>query len=123
MVLKLEKIHEDFRGSINIIIGDSIKSHRELTILETKSGFARGGTFHSSDEEFIVIEGTVEYHIGNDMYILKKGNHMTIKHGVPHYFKALTDSITMEWGADPQEKNTVNGAYRSIVEEINKHAI
>jgi hypothetical protein len=119
--MKLEKIHEDIRGSINILTGFSIYS--EAAIFFTHQGFARGGCIHNLNDEFItVLEGEIEYVLGPVTVILKSGEHGIVPKGTPHYFKSLTDSIVIEWGATPKEKLQKHSDFRKIVDKINQEA-
>ena len=42
-MLKLELLHQDERGEIYLITGDSLKEHQEITLFKTNKGYARGG--------------------------------------------------------------------------------
>ena len=65
MVLKLETIHTDTRGTIYSITGDELK-YPELVLLTAKKGVARGGCIHNkSNEYFVVLQGEVIYYIND----------------------------------------------------------
>lgn len=120
MGLKLKKIHEDERGEIYIIVGDSLKEHEEITIFTTKRNYARGGCIHKKhSERFCILEGIIEYDIGGCISIYGKGSSFIIPRNIPHYFKSMTDSIVMEWGASSDEKKKKHRKYRKIVDKIN----
>ena len=120
-MLKLETIHNDFRGAIHSITGNELK-YPELVILTAKKDVARGGCIHNkSNEYFFVIQGKVIYYIGN----INKGKRYSTGMGgvipkkTPHYFIALEDSIVLEWGATPEEKINKHKEFRKMVDDIN----
>ena len=115
--MKLEKINEDRRGQIwTVMIGDV-----EHTFLTSNKTFARGGCTHRFSREYaVVLEGSVEYHIrGRKPRIYRKGESLSIEKNCPHYFIALEDSITLEWGASPEEKKEKHPQWRKVVDQIN----
>ena len=117
--MELKTIHKDKRGSISLVTG--LREFKEMTIFKTNKGYARGGCIHNKHNEYTtVIEGEVEYHIGNNTYILIDGDSTKIPVGTPHYFVSLTDSVVLEWGADPEEKEEKHKETREIVNGINK---
>jgi mannose-6-phosphate isomerase-like protein (cupin superfamily) len=116
--MKLTDIHEDKRGKIMLLTEDM--SYPEITIFTTKAGLARGGCIHNiSDEYTCVIEGIVEYDLNGEKTILKTGESLFISRGTPHYYRSLTDSVVMEWGANPKEKQKKHLFTRKIVDAIN----
>jgi len=120
--LKFEKIHEDNRGEIYLVL-DALREGRELTLFTTRNGYARGGCIHrKSGESCVVIKGEIKYWIGdNTPIIMSRGDTCYIEAGVPHYFVALTDeTVVMEWGALPEEKKEKYPSSRFIVDIINK---
>ena len=121
--MKLETIQTDKRGSINLLL-DDLKTLEEVTIFITKSGYARGGCIHElHDEHCCVIEGEVAYYIGQGGYcctILEMGDSIIIPKNTPHLFTSLTDSVVLEWGAIPAEKQCKHVEFRAIVDKINK---
>ena len=116
-------MHKDERGEIYVIEG-LLSGDREVTIFTTKPDHARGGCVHRvNDEFFLVLSGRVSYKLGNeDNKILEAGTIIEIPAGNPHYFKALTDSIVIEWGATVQEKKEYYPPLRRLVDEINRKA-
>ncbi|MCW4003665.1 MAG: cupin domain-containing protein [Candidatus Bathyarchaeota archaeon] len=116
--MKLEKIHQDDRGEIWVLMIDG----REHTFLKSNKNSARGGCIHRlSQEHAVVLEGVVEYHIrGKKKRIYKKGESVLIEPNCPHYFVALEDSIVMEWGPSPDEKKEKHPQWRKVVDKINE---
>jgi mannose-6-phosphate isomerase-like protein (cupin superfamily) len=118
-MLTLNSLHKDSRGTISLIKGDELE-YPGVTVFYTGDGKARGGCLHELNDEYTcVISGLVEYVIGNNKYILKDGDSMIIPRGTPHYFKSLTDSVVLEWGATEEEKKFKHAPTRAIVDEIN----
>lgn len=119
-MLRLEKIHEDNRGEIYLLKGD-LKQHEEITIFFTKKDFARGGCIHKFNDEFcVILEGIVKYFVGDEPKIFQKGQTIMIPKNTPHYYTSVTDSLVVEWGASPEEKEEKYESFRKIVDEINK---
>ena len=59
--MKFEKIHEDMRGEIAVVL-DLLPDGRELTLFTTRKGYARGGCIHrKSGESCVVIKGEIKY--------------------------------------------------------------
>jgi len=122
--MELNSIHNDNRGSINVLVGD-LTTVPEVTIFRTKAGYARGGCIHmKSREHLVVIEGMIEYfHTdqwgGSLKRIFLSGNSITIQPAIPHYYVSKTDSIVMEWGPLLEEKKGKHEAFRAIVDAIN----
>lgn len=116
-------MHEDERGEIYVIEG-VLAGDREITLLTTKREYARGGCVHRyNDELFMVFSGRVSYKIGNeDNRIIEAGQIIKILAGRPHYFKALIDTVAVEWGATIQEKKEYDPPSRRLVDEINRKA-
>jgi len=120
--LKFEKIHEDVRGEIALIL-DLLPDGRELTLFTTEKGFARGGCIHRKNgESCVVIKGKIKYWIGDNPPItMSRGDTCYVEAGTPHYFVALTkETVVIEWGALPEEKKEKHPPSRFIVDNINK---
>lgn len=116
--MKLRNVHEDFRGSINILTG--FRNFEEATVFQTLKGYARGGCIHNiNDERFVVLDGLVDFYLGDIKKSLNVGNSIIITRGRPHYFVAVTDCVVMEWGATAEEKKDKHITTRKIVERIN----
>lgn len=122
-ILYVEQIHEDKRGSINLLKGPALQEHEEITIFTCKEGFARGGCIHKEHDEFcVVFEGEIIYYIEKPtipFMKMHKGDIVKIPKNTPHYFVAKTDCIVAEWGATPEEKLDKHKEFRKIVETIN----
>ena len=106
--MKLEKFHEDERGTIWKLILDN---NTVYNIIETKAGYMRSGDIHPNNQHDLVLKGEVAImerlpmkytndHI-DKTYLLKDRDYMIIDKGVPHTFKSITDSIVMEWWDGP----------------------
>lgn len=121
-MLEIKKIHEDDRGEIYSIVGDTLKENYEIVLLITKKGYARGGCVHpNSDEYCTVLEGSVKYWLGNELpEWLHKGMSIMIPKSTPHFFRSQRDSIIAEWGPNPEEKDIKDIKMRNTVMEINK---
>ena len=117
-MMKVESrlIHGDVRGEIYLIEIEG----REMLLLLTKKGYARGGDLHRSIQHDVVIKGSVEFtfHMNGRDYSLelREGESITFPEGVPHMFTSLDDSIVLEWLEGSFEK-TYYPPYRKIVEE------
>lgn len=117
--MNLTKINEDIRGEIYSLTG--LKQYPEIAILTIGKGYSRGGCIHPIHDEYAcIIEGDVKYIIGNKEIALHTGEIICIPKNTPHYLIALTDSVVLEWGADPEEKKNKHLEFRKIVDEINK---
>lgn len=124
-MLKFKKVHEDERGEIDIIVDDEDwKDLKEITILTTKEGFARGGSIHNLNEETcLVVDGEIEYHMRGFTERLRAGDRTLVPVGIPHYFISLTNSTVIEYGATPEEKKEKDPEIGRIVDQINKERL
>jgi quercetin dioxygenase-like cupin family protein len=117
-MLEIKKVHEDERGEIYTI---PLEKDKELTILMTNKGYARGGCVHfKNNENCIVVKGKIQYFKGDTNITLTMGDTVYIPKGTPHFYISETDSILMEWGATLKEKDTKHVPFRNIVLDINK---
>ena len=116
--MKFEKEHEDTRGKIVFYSQDKMK----INLIETKSGFARGGHYHKYEQDHILISGQVEvrfYDISTNqetIKIFKAPSIIHIKKNIAHLFIALEDSIFIETSHSEYEVTNFS-KYRQIVEE------
>jgi mannose-6-phosphate isomerase-like protein (cupin superfamily) len=114
-MLNITKVHEDERGMIYSLPVEG----RDVAILYTNKGYARGGHLHpDADEYFIVLKGNICYTFAETSEFFFEGMSGTISRNEPHYLLAQTNSIILHWGADrKQTKEYVE--YRRIVDEVN----
>ena len=120
--MKLDSIQNDNRGEILLLTG--LSNYPECTVFKTKRGYARGGCVHNINDEFVVvIEGSIEYFCytprGMSRTSMYSGDRIKVIHGTPHYFISHTDSVVLEWGATPSEKQHKHEDFRKIVDEHN----
>ena len=117
----LEKIHKDERGGI-YSIQNLLEDNKEFAFLEVKKGYARGGCFHSKDENLAVVKGKIKLILGHEEKIISQGESMLIPANVPHAFIGIEDSIVAEWGITTKEKQSdvKNLKLREFVDEINR---
>ena len=121
-MLNFSKIHSDSRGSISSLLGN-LGPYPEVTIFETKKGYARGGCIHSiSSEHICVLVGEICFVYGDnkESKLMKAGETLTIPPKTPHSFIALEDSVVMEWGPQMIEKKEKHLEFRAVVDEINR---
>jgi len=118
--MEFKKIHEDKRGFIYAING-LLEGGKEFAFLEVKKGYARGGCFHSKDENLAVVNGKIKLILGEQEKIISQGESMLIPAKVPHAFIGMEDSIVAEWGITTQEKQVdiKNPELREKVDELN----
>jgi hypothetical protein len=134
--MNLTKVHEDARGAIHLI-ENLLPNNKEFTILEIKKGYARGGCYHKSIENWVVIKGIVRvgtYDVANFTNGVTSDNivHSNIgastgtsgvfRPGIAHYFEATEDAIVIEFGVATAEKieNLKFEPLFEIVQRINK---
>jgi mannose-6-phosphate isomerase-like protein (cupin superfamily) len=117
---KVEKVNEDNRGSIHTISG-ILDDGKEITILVTRKGYARGGCIHGiNDEHVVVLDGSVKYWIGDDHpEMLYKGMTTVVPFNSKHMLVSQTDSIVMEWGKTKEEVDKKDVEMKKKVDEIN----
>lgn len=121
--MELKRIHADYRGSIDLLEGNEFHFD-EVTVFYTVEGMARGGCIHPYNDEYTtVIDGWVEYVIGEKTYRMGVGESIVIPKNTPHYFVSLTDSVVLEWGATPEEKKHKHPRFREIVEKWNNDTL
>lgn len=117
-MLEMKKIHEDNRGEMYAI---PITEEKDILIYTTNKGYARGGGYHTGDDEnFIVIKGTVNFLIGERWATFREGSSGVVPKNYPHMMIAEEYSIMMEWGAKRTDKDHYDASYRKHVESLNK---
>jgi hypothetical protein len=122
MALTLIKETEDRRGKIIwLIAGD-----KEVHIVETKKGFARGGHYHPFESVHLIISGKLVYterDVNAENSEIAKTIDRVTTVVTPayraHMITALDDSVFVEI-FDPPYKATDYEPYRSIVENSMK---
>lgn len=117
--MKLRNVHNDKRGEIHVI-DEFLKDNKEITLIHTNKGFARGGGIHKyNTEHHTIVEGKMKYIVNDEEFILNAGDSLSIDKGIPHYCIALENSITIQFGTTPIEQQDMYGKFRKIVDEIN----
>lgn len=124
--MKLDKIHEDHRGSIYSVTEQPL-TRPEVSFLSTKAGLMRGGCIHRKNSEHLcVIEGEIKYvyshnEDGREPIVanLKAGETITIPPNTPHYMLSITNSVIIEWNCEIEEKQEKHATYRKIVLDHN----
>lgn len=128
MRLDLQNVHEDSRGAIYLV--DGLLEGKEFTFLEIKKGYARGGCYHTVDENWVVIKGCVEVitmnidekHDSDGQPVLHgrsatAGESGLFKARTAHAFIAHDDSIIAEFGVSTLEK-LENKKYDFLFEKV-----
>ncbi len=103
MTMRLSSVRKvsssrDVRGDI-FDLGELGDLH--LNVLTTKRGHLRGGHSHEYNEEFFVVSGRLEFHSGfegaDKATIVGVNETFVTTPDVPHYAKALEDSVIIEF--------------------------
>jgi len=112
--MKIEKVHEDERGSIHRILFKG----KEFIILSTKKGFLRGGDYHKSKQHDVVLTGKMEFRYkinGKEQTkTLGAGEMIHFEPNVPHMFSAKEDTLIVEW-LDGKFEKSYYQPYRRLV--------
>ena len=119
--MKLTKVHEDKRRSINVIDG-LLEDDKEFSIISLNKGKAIGGCMHKKKENFFVVKGKVFCKIGDLEMTLPEGNGGDIPANKPHMFYAMKeDCIIVEWGisAEAKQKDGKDFKMKEMVDKIN----
>jgi len=120
-MLQYKVVNQDERGEISVLFDPDEKDDKDIAILRTNKGFARGGCIHNlNDETAIVVKGKIRYVRDSHMSYEHEKDIVFIQKGTPHYYVSLTDSIVIEWGATVPEKLEKHPETRKIVEKINE---
>ncbi len=108
---------EDERGEIYI---NKIKG-KEFILSYTKAGKYRGGDYHSGKQYDLILKGKFEITLRrNNKDVVKEyepNELIIIPANTPHLFKAITDTISIEWKTGVYKPRYYE-PYKKI---INKH--
>lgn len=109
-------VHKDVRGVIyRIEIGGIY-----FNLLTRKKGTLSSGDYHPYNQYDLILKGEFEITLrqnNRDKTIRKKANEfIVIPPKVPHIFKSLTDTVTIEWWGGPFEQK-IYRPYRKLVDE------
>ncbi len=114
--LKIEKVHEDERGSIHRILFKG----KEFIILFTKKGYLRGGDYHKSKQHDVVLTGKMEFRYKTNgrerTTTLGAGEMIHFEPNVPHIFSAKEDTLIVEW-LDGKFEKAYYQPYRRLIEK------
>jgi quercetin dioxygenase-like cupin family protein len=115
-----EKLSQDIRGEIYEL---KTKDGLKVKFLTLHKGFARGGHSHPYQEEFFIISGEAEFHVGTVEAHEKATHHagetVRIPIGVPHYVVATSDLVFAELAPLDREYVAENyEPFRSIVTKL-----
>lgn len=100
--MEFKEVHSDERRTI--LANTDLLKGKEISIIKLKKGKAIGGCIHSVDEYYAVISGCVIVTKQFENTVGMPGDAGTFYAGTPHAFFAEEDSIIMEWGVTPEEK-------------------
>jgi len=114
--MNLTLVHSDKRGKIYVL---ELSEGKELKVLKTNKGYARGACQHTEEEQCLVIDGIIDSDIAGKKDFYMAGQTFKIPANAPHYIKSITNSIIMEWGAS-LKGTTKDSEMLKIVEEINE---
>lgn len=94
-VLKPDFVFEDERGAINQLVHEG---YRQVNVVYSKAGAARGGHCHGLNKEaFFIVEGALRLDaaLGGEKasFTFKKGDMFEIEPGVFHDFSFLEDTV------------------------------
>lgn len=110
----------------DIFANQDLLGGKEWSIIKLKKGKAIGGCFHSVDENWAVISGSViiSQKLGEliENKVCAPGDAGTFYAGNGHNMHALEDSIVLEWGVTKDEKqlNQKEPEMLQIVKDINE---
>jgi hypothetical protein len=95
--------HTDDRREI--LTNTTLLDGTEISIIYLKKGKAIGGCVHGRNENFALLKGrAILVTHKNDVRCLNPGQGGVIEKWTPHAFKAMEDSVIMEYGLTPEEK-------------------
>ena len=124
--IAFNKVHKDVRGEICSILFRG----KAFELFEIVKGAMRGGHYHVSNAQLIVLTGQILYREmfpGNNesetQKILNSGDSIKIEAGKAHLVTAITDSLAIEFREGNYEV-TDYLPYRKLVKDyLDKHAI
>lgn len=109
-------LYKDFRGEIRRYEINGTK----FNVLLTKAGMLRSGDYHPEIQYDLILKGEFEIWLkkGNKDVKIKKGPNqlIVIPPSTPHLFKALTDTLMIEWWSGDFEAEYYQ-PYRSLIEK------
>jgi len=106
----------------------------EILIQFTPKGMVRGGDFHDHRQYNLIVRGRVKFfeRYGPDMDLpgkgkvsgeketfLEEGQFHVFEPGIPHWFVAMEDTISVEFFENPRTKYTFE-EYRKVIEAMDK---
>lgn len=114
--MKQTLIHQDARGEIyRLEAGETY-----VNFMTRKKGTLSSGDYHPYIQYDLILQGEFEITLrenDKDVVIQKKTNELiTIPPNVPHMFRALTDTVLIEWWDGPFVQN-IYEPYRKLVEQ------
>ena len=114
--MSLEKVYNDGRGSIYV----DVRGDKELKVIHTRKGFARGGCIHYKEEKVICISGYIAFIVGDKKTYLEEGQSLIIPAKTPHYMVAFEDSVIVEEGSVKTTSEAKHKEMRIFVDLINE---
>ncbi len=92
VMLKYKVVNEDERGEISVLFEPEDEDKKDIAILRTNRGFARGGCVHNINNEIcIVIKGIIQYYTDTDLD--KPFSSTFLKHKLEKGDKILVEKI------------------------------
>ena len=92
----------------------------EFNILFTRAGAYRGGDYHSGEQYNLILKGRFKIILRqNNKDITEEHGHnklIVIPAGIPHLFKAITDTVLIEWKIG-SPKSRYYQPYRKIINQ------
>src|SRR3989344_2383346 len=111
-----EPVYRDHRGEIQRHSLGGVK----FNALSTKAGVLRSGDYHPNTQYDIILSGEMEITLRQDDkdVIIRKGpnDFIFIPPNVPHLFRALTDTVMIEWW-DGEFECKYYKPYRDLIDE------
>ncbi len=110
-----EPVFSDSRGEIRRYEIDYTK----FNVLTTKAGALRSGDYHPVKQYDLILKGEFEITLRQDDkdVVMKKGVNelIVIPPDIPHLFRAISDTVMIEWWEGPFEAKYYK-PYRRLVE-------